>query len=107
AYMSTNIITVEPSTSLEEIQNTMIKYDIGRLPVVSDGKLIGILSRTNVIEVLHNEQLKQRLEKTALFTNQSNLAVNMKQQLPADMYLLLQKIGQAADEFNVNAYMIG
>ena len=60
-----------------------------------------------MIEVLHNEQLKQRLEKTALLSNQSNLAMNMKQQLPPDLYQLLQKIGKAADEFNVNAYMIG
>lgn len=107
AYMTTNVITIEPNTSLEEIQNTMIKYDIGRLPVVHDGKIVGILSRTNVIEVLHNEQLKQRLEKTAQLTNQNNLAVNLKEQLPPHLYHLLQQIGKGADEFGVNAYMIG
>lgn len=107
AYMSSNVITISPNTSLEEIQNTMIKHDIGRLPVVEDGKIIGILSRTNVIEVLHNEKLKQQLEKTAQLTNQNNLKLLMKKQLPQEIYQLLLDIGKAADEAKINAFMIG
>lgn len=107
AYMSTNVVTIEPDTPLEEIENTMIKHNIGRLPVVKDGKIVGIISRTNVIEVLHNENLKRRLEKTAQLTNQNNLAKTMKQQLPGHLYTLLEQIGEGADDYKVNAYMIG
>lgn len=53
SYMSSRVISIEPETSLEEIQKIMIKHNIGRLPVMDRGRLAGILSRTDVIEVLH------------------------------------------------------
>lgn len=107
AYMTSKVITISPNTSLEEIQNTMIKHNIGRLPVVLDGKVLGILSRTNVIEVLHNEKLKKELERSAILNQQNNLKAKMKQLLPEDLYQLLLEIGQGADEANIDAYMIG
>lgn len=54
-YMSTKVVSIDPDTSLEEIQRTMIRHNIGRLPVVDQGQLVGILSRTDIIEVLHKD----------------------------------------------------
>src|SRR5690625_6658624 len=53
AYMSTEVVTIEPETTEEEIQQITIERDIGRLPVISKGKLVGIISRTNIIEAMH------------------------------------------------------
>src|SRR5699024_11181701 len=46
AYMSTNLITVTEEKTLEEIQQLIIERNIGRLPVIRDGKLVGIITRT-------------------------------------------------------------
>lgn len=107
AYMTQQVITIRPTTSLEEIQNIMIKHDIGRLPVVENGQLIGILSRTNVIEILHNQTLKEKLQSSAQVTPMNDVTEQMKAQLSEENYELLATIGRVADELRINAFMIG
>ncbi len=49
AFMSTKNITIEPDRSPMEAARIMVKHDIGRLPVVKDGRIIGIMSRSDVM----------------------------------------------------------
>jgi CBS domain-containing protein len=44
-WMSTPPLIVEPSTSLEAAQRLMQQRHVRRLPVVADGRLIGIITR--------------------------------------------------------------
>jgi tRNA nucleotidyltransferase (CCA-adding enzyme) len=55
AYMRMNPITIDPETTIEEIQKLVIKHNIGRLPVIKDEELLGIITRTDIIEWLHRE----------------------------------------------------
>jgi tRNA nucleotidyltransferase (CCA-adding enzyme) len=52
-YMTTNIRTITPETSLPEIESLMVTYDIGRLPVLDHHQLVGIVTRTDVLRQLH------------------------------------------------------
>ncbi|MCD6584738.1 MAG: CBS domain-containing protein [Desulfobacteraceae bacterium] len=49
AFMNTRNITIDPGRSPMEAARIMVKYDIGRLPVVKDDKIIGIMSRSDVM----------------------------------------------------------
>jgi tRNA nucleotidyltransferase (CCA-adding enzyme) len=49
AFMNTRNITIEPDKSPMEAARIMIKHDIGRLPVVKDNKIIGIMSRSDAM----------------------------------------------------------
>jgi len=49
AFMSTKNITIEPDRSPMEAARMMVKHDIGRLPVVKDGRIIGIMSRSDAM----------------------------------------------------------
>lgn len=104
-YMSSKIVTIRPETSIEEIQKIMIEHNVGRLPVVEDGKLLGILSRTNIIEVLHHKNVETNLVKTERYEHQ--LAKRMEEQLPQNIYALLQKISKKASDRNLSVYLIG
>lgn len=106
AYMTTNIIDITPETTLEEIQKIVIEHNVGRLPVVENGKVIGIVTRTNIIEKIH--------EQTVFYENDSsinelkdNIQTEMEQQLPDQIYKVLQKVSETAKEMNVKAYLIG
>jgi len=127
AFMSTNVVTIAPDTSLEEIQNIMIRHNIGRLPVLEDGRIIGIVSRTNVIEMLHNESERERLLQAAETEGEGgsdpeanggklaagssaaaeNLAPMLERQLSAPLYSLLKEIGGAASRTGAPVYLIG
>jgi tRNA nucleotidyltransferase (CCA-adding enzyme) len=58
AYMTLNPKTIAPTTSLPEIERLMVTYDIGRLPVLQEDQLVGIVTRTDVLRQLHQEQQK-------------------------------------------------
>jgi CBS domain-containing protein len=50
--MTKNVITVSPSANLAEVAELMEKHDINRLPVVSEGKLVGIVARADLVRAL-------------------------------------------------------
>ena len=50
--MSRNPVTVEETATAEDIVQQMIKHQIIRVPVVRDGKLLGIISRTDLLNHL-------------------------------------------------------
>jgi len=47
--MNTKVCFARPADSLKNAVERMIKYDINRLPIVRDGKVIGIITRDDVI----------------------------------------------------------
>ncbi|MCD6272771.1 MAG: CBS domain-containing protein [Deltaproteobacteria bacterium] len=49
AFMSTNVIAVEPGKSIMKAAKLMVKHDIGRLPVMENGQIIGIITRSDVM----------------------------------------------------------
>ncbi len=49
AFMNTRNITISPDKSPMEAARIMVKHDIGRLPVVKDDKIIGIMSRSDAM----------------------------------------------------------
>lgn len=49
AFMSTDVTTAPPDMGVPEAARLMVKYDIGRLPVVDEGKLIGIFTRSDAM----------------------------------------------------------
>lgn len=50
--MSKNVITISPEETILEAATKMAKHDVNRLPVVKNGKLIGIISRADLIRAL-------------------------------------------------------
>lgn len=50
--MTREVITAQPETSLREIANLMEKHRIKRVPIVQDELVVGIVSRTNLLQVL-------------------------------------------------------
>lgn len=49
AFMSRDIITIEPGVSPSIAARIMIEKDVGYLPVVEDNKVIGIVTRTDIL----------------------------------------------------------
>jgi len=50
--MTKNVITVSPLQTMVEVAEIMEKHDINRLPVVDDGRIIGIVARADIIKSL-------------------------------------------------------
>lgn len=50
--MSSPVITVSPSTPVEEAAHIMADNKIGGLPVLENGKLVGIITETDIFKIL-------------------------------------------------------
>jgi acetoin utilization protein AcuB len=48
--MTEKVRTVSPATTLEEAAQIMLKYQIGGLPVVDSGRLVGIITTSDVMK---------------------------------------------------------
>jgi len=50
--MTPDPLTITEDTALEEIVNTMERHHVKRLPVMRSGKLVGIVSRANLLQAV-------------------------------------------------------
>lgn len=69
--MTKKMITVRPNQTLEECLELMTKYHIRHLPVEDDGKLVGVVSMRDVMEMIISlkEDRIERLESYILGTD--------------------------------------
>jgi CBS domain-containing protein len=54
--MTRDLITVHENDSIERVLELILKYDVNRIPVLSDGKLVGIVARRDLLRIMKNQQ---------------------------------------------------
>jgi tRNA nucleotidyltransferase (CCA-adding enzyme) len=103
-YMTTEVKTLSPDTPLAEIQRLMVQWDIGRLPVLQDGQLVGIVTRTDVLRHLHElPALSPQLASPAL---SCPLDLTFAALSPQHRRLL-EEAARIADEKGLRLYLVG
>ncbi len=111
-YMSRNVVTISPDTPISEIQQLMIAKDIGRLPVLENGCLVGIISRTDVLRNLHGHDIGSPgatvyLHETCNLTGIHNVAHLLENRLPVGVSNLFRVVSGLAERLQVNVYVVG
>lgn len=123
-YMTKNLKTIIPQTSLPEIESLMVTYDIGRLPVLEEGQLVGIVTRTDVLRQLHQAKGTGELavpggvmgqwglgtgENLCLLpiTNHQSLIPSLRNRLAPPLWELLTKAAQEAGQRGWHLYLVG
>jgi tRNA nucleotidyltransferase (CCA-adding enzyme) len=105
-YMSRNLRTIVPDTPLPEIQSLMVTYDVGRLPVLEAGELVGIVTRTDVLRQLHDQSSESQIDpKQANLT--FHLLSTLQNRLEPAIWQLLQQVTAASQARGWNLYLVG
>ena len=60
---STDLITVEPDQGLDEAMTLMARHQIRRLPVVEDGRLIGVVAQADVARAGDERQVGETVDQ--------------------------------------------
>jgi CBS domain-containing protein len=62
AVMTADVVTVTPETDLDAILDLLVDddRDINRLPVVEDGRLVGIVARQDVLRAIRDERRESK-----------------------------------------------
>ena len=54
--MTRNVITFEDNDDIADINTCLKKNNFRRVPILSDGKLVGVISRTDIIKTILRER---------------------------------------------------
>ncbi|MEO0947045.1 MAG: CBS domain-containing protein [Cyanobacteria bacterium J06641_5] len=109
-YMSRNLKTITPTTPLPEIEGLMVTHDVGRLPVLDGDRLVGIVTRTDVLREVYREQVvPPRADDVTGTANPvaSCLLPQLRDRLPAKLWELLARIAEAAQNRGWHLYLVG
>ena len=75
--MSENVVTALPKTTIFEAERTMITKGFRRLPIVSDGKLAGIITSMDVIRFFGSGEVFKELHSGAIMQVLNTPALNI------------------------------
>jgi tRNA nucleotidyltransferase (CCA-adding enzyme) len=109
-YMATNVKTIAPDTSLPDIEELMVTYDIGRLPVIEKGSLVGVVTRTDVLRHLHQDQMhsgQQTSDTKPLLPPATTLRKTLQTSFKPALWEVLQAIAAAAQQRGWHLYLVG
>lgn len=57
-HMTTEVISVHPDDPISKIADTCIAHRVRRVPVVEDGRLLGLISRRDVLKGIYEDTLQ-------------------------------------------------
>lgn len=109
-FMTVRVVSVPSDMPVSEVQELMISHDIGRVPVVENDKLLGIVSRTDVLRTLHGEvQSRHRItyNNVSPIIQHRNIKQIMQQNLTSKVLDILDEAGRIADEMGYRVYTAG
>jgi tRNA nucleotidyltransferase (CCA-adding enzyme) len=106
-YMSKNLKTISPDAELPEIEYLMVTHDIGRLPVLEDGKLLGIVTRTDVLRELHQKTINQHKEEEKRDNPETPTLAELRNRLAPALWEFLTKVSKEAKQRGWHLYIVG
>lgn len=82
--MSSPAITIEPDAPVARAARLMLEYMINRVPVVSDGRLVGILARFDLVRAFRrpDEEIERDIRRNvlrALWIDAQNLVITVNE----------------------------
>lgn len=90
SIMTKDVVTVAPGDLLEEAAVKMRESDIGGLPVIEDGKLVGIITETNVFNAF--------IEIMGFKVQGSRISIDIQEDKPG----ILHKVTGIIAGFDIN-----
>ncbi|NEU79102.1 CBS domain-containing protein [Nostoc sp. UIC 10630] len=111
-YMTTNLKTITPDTTLPQIESLMVTYDIGRLPVLENEQLVGLVTRTDVLRELHQQRDEDGERGEQKFKIQNSkfkipLSTELQNRLAPQLWQLLTTASQEAEKRGWHLYLVG
>ena len=97
-YMHPGRISVAPDDSVERLQQVMMEHGLGQVPVVENGHIIGIVTRTDLIKLWSEPPRQSQAERMVRLIQGS---------FPIPLLRFLEDIGHIAHEMGNSAYLVG
>jgi tRNA nucleotidyltransferase (CCA-adding enzyme) len=107
-FMTEGIIAISSEASVNEAHRLMATYSFERLPVLREGRIIGLVTRADLVRALYQTYRTPGDRNT----NEGSLWMEeigplLSESCDAETLELLRRIGQKATELGMKAYLVG
>ncbi len=113
--MQTDAYIAQPDTPFHEIETAMIERNQRFVPIIKDKKIIGVITRTDLLRILHDDVLKVARMRTMRQSEaeaeiggpRRNVKGLLRSRLPQRLVTVLEEAGQLADRCAVPLFVVG
>lgn len=105
-FMARDPITVGPDADLLDLERLLVRTGIGRVPVVEDGVITGIVTRKDLLRAEHGESYLDR-KLTRQHDEATRRFLASLGQLPPDVRDAVHEVGRMADGAGLRAHVVG
>lgn len=113
--MQTDAHTAQPETSFHDVEMVMIERNQRCVPILKDRKIVGVITRTDLLRTLHDDVLKTARTRTirpgeveaVIGGPHRNVKGLLRSRLPHRLVTLLEEAGQLADRCEVSIFVVG
>jgi tRNA nucleotidyltransferase (CCA-adding enzyme) len=113
--MQTDAYTAQTETPFHDIETAMIERNQRFVPIITDAKVVGVITRTDLLRTLHDDVLKvarmraQRPGEVEVEAGRPHRNVTglLRSRLPHRLMTLLEQAGQLADHCEVSLFVVG
>jgi tRNA nucleotidyltransferase (CCA-adding enzyme) len=110
-YTNIEYSTVNPDSSMKEVQDLIIQNKLRILPVVEKNRVVGVITRTDLLNILVGgpviPDFLYESKHASHFLRKKNLAGMLRERLPATLITLFADLGSVADSLGYSAYLVG
>ena len=109
-FYTSKIITVDMDENLREIENKMIMSDVGRVLVKHKDKIVGIISRSDLLKAYRYEELLKNKEtevSVSYIPDNDFVIQTLTNALPKEAFKIVKEIGSIARTLNIGIYLVG
>ena len=111
-YMTRDVITIDCGATIQEAQEKMVKNNIGRLPVMLDDSMVGIVTRTDILASYFERKSPQYYQNRygSSMVKINNQTLDIRERLkffPGRVRKILQTSSRLARELDIRVFLIG
>jgi tRNA nucleotidyltransferase (CCA-adding enzyme) len=113
--MQTDAYLARPDTPFHEIETAMIERNQRFVPIITNNKIVGVVTRTDLLRTLHDDVLKVARMRTMRPSDAEaeiggpfrNVKGLLRSRLPHRLVTVLEEAGQLADRGEVPLFVVG
>jgi len=110
-FKSGDVITAGPNAALEDIQQLMIDNSVGRIPILRQNKIIGIITRKDILRyIVNNKSLASdivKIKKTKTDIYEADIGSKIKALFPQNIQSIFKAVSALSGKLHIRAYLVG
>lgn len=110
-FTTTDELKVQLDTPVRDVERLMIEQNQRFMPVIEGDKIVGAITRTDILRTLYEDMLRRSRVRTLAPEDKPsigrNLSTWLKERFPQEVSDMLVAAGETADHGGFNAYLVG